>query len=129
MVPATTIVRTVTLLAALLLLWSLAENENYLDPGQIPTADPGGPYAGPEGVPVLLDGSASRAHRHDGVIARWMWDFGDGTPETIVEQPTVLHRFPPGEHRVQLTVLDGQGRRSQPRETVCRVRHDRPAEI
>jgi PKD repeat protein len=42
-----------------------------------PTADPGGPYTGEEGVAVSFNGSVSSDP--DGTIDWYDWDFGDGT--------------------------------------------------
>jgi len=128
MVPATTIVRAVTCLAAVLLGWSLLISEDLPDPAMLPIARPGGPYHGAAGVPLRLDGSASFPPHRDGSITGWVWDFGDGAPETVVLEPTILRRFPPGKHRVTLTVLDEHGRRSRPRETVCNVRESGPTD-
>ncbi|MDX6750366.1 PKD domain-containing protein [Geminicoccaceae bacterium 1502E] len=65
--------------------------------------------AGPDQVvtasEVRFDGSAS--HDPDGAIARWLWDFGDGTAG---EGPSPVHVYrEPGRYRVVLTVTDDSG--------------------
>ena len=49
---------------------------------------------------------ASGSHDPDGVITRYLWDFGDGTSETGI---LVRHTYSrPGQYRVTLTVIDNQ---------------------
>jgi PKD repeat protein len=58
-----------------------------------------------EGESVVFDGSASSDP--DGDIARFTWDFGDGTTK---DGAIVNHAFPhPGQFVVMLTVTDGAG--------------------
>jgi len=55
------------------------------------------------GQPRTLDASCSTDP--DGGALSYYWDFGDGNEDTGV---VVNHEFTPGEHRVTLTVSDGE---------------------
>jgi 6-phosphogluconolactonase (cycloisomerase 2 family) len=59
------------------------------------------------GSPTRFDGSASSDP--DGVIARYLWDFGDGTSRQTTK-PRVQHVYEvPGTYEVRLTVIDDEG--------------------
>jgi hypothetical protein len=51
-----------------------------------PIADPNGPYAGTVDVPVPFDGSGSFDPDPGDIIVQYIWDFGDGTVETSMNQ-------------------------------------------
>jgi PKD repeat protein len=70
-----------------------------------PTANPGGPYSGDEGVAVTFDGSLS--DDADGTIT-FLWDFGDSNNSTGVSP---AHTYAaPGMYLVMLTVTDDGGK-------------------
>jgi hypothetical protein len=60
------------------------------------------------GVPIELDGSASRAA--EGTIIRYAWDFGDGESTIGIRVSHTYQRT--GRFTVTLTVTDDEGRRS-----------------
>jgi len=63
--------------------------------------------AGPAGQPTRFDASGSSDP--DGQVARYDWDFGDGTHQANAgPQPTHVYRYP-GRHRATLTVTDNEG--------------------
>ncbi|MDP6886185.1 MAG: PKD domain-containing protein [Candidatus Thalassarchaeaceae archaeon] len=85
----------------------------------VPFVEDGGAFIAPN-CPLKLDGSASYdadprfVGRHStdpddaewNGITRWIWDFGDATPQ--VEGPMVWHSWErPGTYVVTLTVVDG----------------------
>jgi hypothetical protein len=60
------------------------------------------------GLTVTVDGSASSDP--GGSVARYAWDFGDGSPVVTGTSPTASHTYASGGTRtVTLTVTDGQG--------------------
>ena len=66
------------------------------------TASPSGPLA------VALDGSGSSDP--DGSVARWRWDFGDGSPADSTSGPSVSHTYgSAGTYAVTLAVTDDGG--------------------
>ena len=72
-----------------------------------PVADPGGPYFGRFGIPVLIDGTGS--YDPDGDPLRYLWRFIPSYPYSSpygAEGPTLSLEFPPGATTVQLVVLD-----------------------
>lgn len=70
-----------------------------------PMADPGGPYTGSFGMPVLFDGSGSMDP--DGTIVAYDWDFGDGGTGTGISP---MHTYAAGGiYTVTLTVTDDDG--------------------
>ena len=74
-----------------------------LDPNTPPVADPGGPYAGTEDVPVAFDGSGSSDL--DGDTLTYAWDFGDsGSGTGVAPSHTYLAG---GDYTVTLVVNDG----------------------
>lgn len=67
------------------------------------TATPGGP-----GTATSFDAAA--AADGDGAIARFDWDFGDGTPALANGGATPTHVYPsPGTYDATLTVTDNEG--------------------
>jgi PKD repeat protein len=72
---------------------------------QPPVADPAGPYTGTVGHPVQCNGSGS--HDPDGSIARYVWDFGDGTSASTMS-PTHVYTTA-GTYTLRLTVTDDNG--------------------
>jgi hypothetical protein len=74
-----------------------------------PTAHAGGPYAGSEGSPVSLDGSASS---DEGVLATYAWDCtDDGSVEATSASPTGSSCLYPdgGAFSLRLAVTDTIG--------------------
>ena len=71
-----------------------------------PTAAAKGPYTGEPNVEILFDGSDSSDD--DGVIAEYLWDFGDGGVG-IVESPSYAY-MSAGIYLVNLTVTDDMGK-------------------
>ncbi len=70
----------------------------------VPTADPGGPYAGETGQPIEFNGSASSDPNED--VLTYSWDFGDGA---MGDGVAVAHSYAAdGTYTVTLTVDDGQ---------------------
>lgn len=63
----------------------------------------------PAGRPTLFDGSDSY-DMDGGGIAKYRWDFGDGSPEESTQGPTVSHIYQqPGTYPVTLAVTDNEG--------------------
>ncbi len=59
------------------------------------------------GEATTFDASAS--HTYDGRVARYNWDFGDGT-SAVDGGPTPAHVYAtPGDYQITLTVSNGQG--------------------
>jgi PKD repeat protein len=79
-------------------------------PNQPPIADAGPGYTGGAGVPITLDGTASRDS--DGVILAYAWDFGDGTSGSDSKPQHVYTA--PGTYTASLTVTDDGGATSVP---------------
>lgn len=75
-------------------------------PNEPPVADPGGPYSGTIGAPIMFDGSKS--YDPEGKpIASYAWDFGDGSLGT---GPKATHAYASaGTFTVKLTVTDDKG--------------------
>ncbi len=70
------------------------------------------------GVEILLDASGS--YDLDDSIEWYMWDFdGDGLVDETTETSEAAHTFNiPGEHRVVLTVVDGEGAQATVEKTL-----------
>lgn len=69
-----------------------------------PIADPGGPYEGEPGAPVMFDGSASSDPNGD--VLTYAWDFGNGS---FGDGISATHTFvAEGTYSITLTVNDGQ---------------------
>ncbi|MEW5852305.1 MAG: FG-GAP-like repeat-containing protein [Myxococcota bacterium] len=65
----------------------------------------------------MADGRGSRATARP--IARYRWEFGDGTPTLITTSPVTTHRFGArGEHQVALIVEDTEGNAAVAEATV-----------
>lgn len=70
-----------------------------------PSANAGGPYSGPTGSPVQLNGSSSQDL--EGAIATYQWNFGDNTSGS---GPSPSHIYnTAGTYTVTLTVTDSGG--------------------
>jgi PKD repeat protein len=86
-------------------------------PNTAPTARPGGPYTGVEGVPTELDGSASTDPENHPLT--YAWTFGDGTTGTGAS-PT--HLYPDqGSYTASLVVTDSKGLSSAPQTTTVAI--------
>jgi PKD repeat protein len=73
---------------------------------QRPVASPGGSYYTWPGSLITLDGSGSSDP--DGSVVKYVWDFGDGTPQQMGVQ--VSHPYAAsGAYTVSLTVTDDEG--------------------
>jgi PKD repeat protein len=72
---------------------------------QAPTANPGGPYSGRAGEPVVLSGSGSSDP--DGSVSSYAWNFGDSGSGAGVSPVHVYAS--PGTYTAQLTVTDDEG--------------------
>jgi glucose/arabinose dehydrogenase len=65
----------------------------------------GSPLGGP--APLTVDFDASDSSDPDADPLTYIWDFGDGTPETTTTTPTIQHTFTaPGVRTVTLRVRD-----------------------
>jgi hypothetical protein len=65
--------------------------------------------ATPDGFAADFNGSASSTPIAGRTIAKWEWDFGDGTTKTTTG-PTVSHTYSTGgDHTAKLTVVDSAG--------------------
>ena len=81
-----------------------AYNSASVLPNQGPVADF---TTGVDGRSVTFDASASTDA--DGRVARYRWDFGDGTTQTTTD-PRTTHRYPrAGTFRATLVVTDNEG--------------------
>ncbi|MEJ2242260.1 MAG: PKD domain-containing protein, partial [Candidatus Bathyarchaeota archaeon] len=73
------------------------------DKNKPPIADPGGPYSGVEGTPIVLDGSNSSDPDGDELSYTWSIE------GSIIEGQTVSHTFlQNGTYFVTLQVRDGE---------------------
>jgi RHS repeat-associated protein len=76
------------------------------NPNGIPVARAGGPYQGPAGDPIVLDGSASSDPDNDSLT--FTWNFGDNTGAFLGK--TVSHTYAAeGTYQASLEVNDGRG--------------------
>lgn len=82
-----------------------------------PTAAPGGPYTGAEGVPTAFNGSGSSDPDNQPIT--YAWDFGDGTSGTGVK-PSHLYADN-GSYTVTLVVTDSKGLPSTPQTTTVSI--------
>ena len=74
-------------------------------PNSAPTANPGGPYTGQEGVALAFDGTGSSDPESQPLT--YAWDFGDGTHGTGA---TPSHAYGnDGTYAVSLVVTDSKG--------------------
>ena len=95
---------------------------NIQGPNQAPTADPGGPYVGQEGVAVQFDGTGSSDP--EGGALTYAWDFGDGSQGT---GPTPQHTYATASlYTVTLTVTDVEGEPSAPVQTTADIAEPQP---
>jgi PKD repeat protein len=92
-------------------------------PNTAPTARPGAGYSGVEGVPTVLDGSASTDPENQPLT--YAWDFGDGTSGTGAT-PSHLYADA-GTYTVSLIVTDTKGLASDPQTTTVSIQESAPA--
>jgi RHS repeat-associated protein len=59
-------------------------------------------------APFMVAFDARGSSDSDGTIAKYVWDFGDGT-QTETQTPTAAHEFKTGSSSVVLTVVDNRG--------------------
>jgi PKD repeat protein len=91
--------------------WSVVPAATY---NQAPISNPGGPYVGVAGIPIVFSGAASQDP--DGTIASYAWTFGDNSAGSGV---SVAHTYAqPGTYNVQLTVTDNRSASSAAQITV-----------
>src|SRR4029077_19874754 len=89
---------------------------------QPPTAVPGGPYSGTEGVAVSFNGSGSSDP--DGDALGYAWNFGDGSTGVGVSPS---HTYVgSGSYTVTLTVTDARGASSTPVTTSATIANAAP---
>ena len=75
---------------------------------QLPVANAGGTYDGSEDASVMFDASGSTDP--DGTIAKYTWDFGDGTDPVTTTAAAINHTYLWGAaFNVTLTVEDDRG--------------------
>ena len=87
-----------------------------------PTASPGGPYTGTEGVAITFDGSGSSDP--DGDQLGYAWTFGDGSTGT---GSAPSHTYVGvGSYTVTLTVTDTHGASSAPVTTTATIANAAP---
>jgi len=96
-------VYTVSLTVNDLLLDSISVTTTASIANRDPISDPGGPYTGVLGQPIIFDGSGSSDP--DGAVLSYSWDFGDGSTATG-SNPSHSY-LTAGSFNVQLTVDDG----------------------
>lgn len=91
-----------------------------------PVAVPGANMIAAENEPLFFDGSKS--YDPDGLIADYIWDFGDGGSASGVK---VAHSFSrPGRYTVKLTVMDNSGTNSNSASaTLTVIINSRPVAI
>jgi hypothetical protein len=71
-----------------------------------PIADANGPYSAKEGDLVFFDSSS--CYDPDGTIEFYRWNFGDGSSEILISNPS--HKYETaGEFEATLTVIDNNG--------------------
>lgn len=83
-------------------------------PGQVPTANAGGPYSGNSGTPILFNGTASTDPQ--GLPLTYAWTFGDGGTATGVTPTHTYTAF--GPFQVSLTVTNTAGLSASATSTV-----------
>ncbi|MFQ5890510.1 MAG: PKD domain-containing protein [Gemmatimonadota bacterium] len=84
-----------------------------------PVADPGGPYSGIEGTPVLFDGSGSSDPDGPTPKLEYAWDFGDGATGSGMSPS---HGYAAeGIYTVTLIVTDRKGGSGQPATTTATI--------
>jgi N-acetylmuramoyl-L-alanine amidase/PKD repeat protein len=82
-----------------------------------PIAVPGGPYSGHINTDVKFNGTGS--YDPDGIIAQYIWDFGDGTTSDVSKP---VHKYTEkGTYTVTLIVKDGQGKSSATVSTTAAI--------
>ena len=114
-------------LAALLTAWAVLGCEKLPEIPNVPPVasfifTPVSPINAGQ-TPVTFNASASRDS--DGQVTSYVWNFGDGTPETAAANPVATHVFPDTSARcleitytVLLTVVDDAGDRGSASQTV-----------
>ena len=81
---------------------NFSSNENFNQP---PIADAGGPYYATIDVLIIFNGTGSIDT--DGTIAKYEWDFGDGTTTVGVLSTHTYQEV--GKYTIILTVIDNEG--------------------
>lgn len=85
----------------------LLSGDNTIEPteNKLPISNPNGPYAGVKGETTNF--SSEGSHDPDGIIASYLWDFGD---ENISEDSNPIHIYnSSGNFTVSLKVTDDKG--------------------
>ncbi|MEM4713253.1 MAG: PKD domain-containing protein [Candidatus Bathyarchaeia archaeon] len=75
-------------------------------------------------VNELVTFDASGSYDPDGYIVSYMWDFGDGTPPVVENDPVTQHAYSSfGDYIVTLTVTDNNGLTDQETATIHVSQH------
>ena len=89
-------------------IYSVRATGTVTPTNQPPVANAGGPYTGPEGSPVVFNGSGSSDPDED--LLTFDWNFGDPSDPTAGSGPTPSHTYvDDGVFDVALTVTDPAG--------------------
>lgn len=88
-------------------VWQIPQTEAggaFISPGSLMKFDGSGSY---DSDPAFIGRASTDSNSEDwNGITRWIWDFGDATPQ--VEGAVVWHQYSiPGTYSVTLTVVDG----------------------
>ena len=76
----------------------------------IPNEPPTASFTWSSPAPLAVDFDGSGSSDPDGSVARWRWDFGDGSPADSTSGPSVSHTYgSAGTYAVTLAVADDRG--------------------